>query len=285
MSWKVAVVAVIALALALELAVLYGRSRWRAATRELHARMEAARESLAPRPYTLRELDGLPAPVQRYFRAVLAEGQPIVASATLEQTGTFNMSETGERWKPFESTQRIVTRRPGFVWDARISMAPAMTAHVRDAYAAGGGILTAAIHGLITVMNLPDSRELAQGELMRFLAEAVWYPTALLPSQGVRWEEIDGSQAAATLTDGATTVTLTFQFDEGGLIRSVRSDGRHRFAKGAWVSTPWRGRFWDYEVRDGMKIPLEGEVAWLSSQSVRPYWRGRLQRVEYEYVR
>ena len=31
---------------------------------------------------------------------------------------------------------------------------------------------------------------------------------------------------------------------------------------GALVATPWQGRFWSYTVRDGIGIPLEGEVAW-----------------------
>ena len=40
---------------------------------------------------------------------------------------------------------------------------------------------------------------MAEGELMRFLAEAAWYPTALLPSQGVRWQGADERSAFATL--------------------------------------------------------------------------------------
>ena len=39
--------------------------------------------------------------------------------------------------------------------------------------------------------------EVAQGELMRFFAEAAWYPTALLPSQGVRWQAVDDTSARA----------------------------------------------------------------------------------------
>ena len=46
-----------------------------------------------------RELEGLPAPVQRYFRAVLTDGQPIIARVTVELAGAFNMSAAGERRK------------------------------------------------------------------------------------------------------------------------------------------------------------------------------------------
>jgi len=284
MWWKVIVVVLVVLAFVITVAILYGTNRWQSDTRKLHAKMEAARVLITPKSYDSHELEGLPAPVQRYFRAVLKEGQPLVAAVSVEHTGTFNMSETGEQWKPFKSTQRVITQRPGFVWDARIRMAPAMTAHVHDAYIAGEGVLTAKLFGLLTVMKQPSTPELAQGELMRFFAEGAWCPTALLPSQGVVWEAIDDAQASATLSDGTTTVKLVFQFDAQGLISSVRSDGRYRVVDGEQVATPWQGRFWDYELRDGMLIPLEGEVAWLLQEGPKPYWRGCIQRIEYEYA-
>jgi hypothetical protein len=46
--------------------------------------------------FDARELEGLPAPVQRYFRTVLTDGQPIIAAATIAMTGTMNMSATAE---------------------------------------------------------------------------------------------------------------------------------------------------------------------------------------------
>lgn len=282
MWWKVIAIVLVVLVFVLAMAILAGAYRWRSDTSELHTRMEAARVPIAPTAYDPRELEGLPAPVQRYFRTVLKEGQPLVEAISIEHTGTFNMGETKEQWKPFSSTQSVVIQRPGFIWDARIRMAPGMTAHVHDAYIAGDGILTAKLFGLLTVMKQPSTPELAHGELMRFFAEAAWYPTALLPSQGVTWEAIDDSQASATLTDGTVTVKLVFQFDAEGLISSVRSDGRYRAVDGVQVAAPWQGRFWGYETQDGMLVPLDGEVEWLLANGPKPYWRGRIQRIQYE---
>ncbi|GAB4337795.1 MAG: hypothetical protein Kow0037_21110 [Calditrichia bacterium] len=285
MLWKLIIVAIVVLAFVFTSAILYGTSRWQSVTKGLYAGMEAASVPITPKSYDPNELEGVPAPVQRYFQVVLKKGQPLVTAVSVEHTGTFNMSEGGEQWKPFRSTQRVVTRRPGFVWDARIRMVPSMNVHVHDAYVKGQGILTAKLFGLLTVMKQPNSPELAQGELMRFLAEAVWYPTALLPSQGVSWEAIDNNHARATINDGTTTVTLVFQFDDNGLISSVRSEGRYREVDGELVETPWQGRFWDYELRDGMLIPLDGEVEWLFSDGSKPYWRGRIQRIKYEFAK
>jgi hypothetical protein len=281
---KVVVTAGLVLIAAAAVAVLLGANHWQAATRQLHAALDDAREPIALDTWSLRDLDGLPEPVQRYLRQVLPEGQPIISAATLRHTGTFNLSESGEKWSPFSSTQRVVTRRPGFVWDARIRMAPGMKVHVHDAYVAGNGVLTAKLFGLFTVMEQPATSELAHGELMRFLGEAPWYPTVWLPGQGVEWQDIDATQARATLTDRTISVTLVVRFDDQGLIDSVSSDARFRDVDGVQVATPWQGRFWDYTLRDGMLISLEGEVAWLSPEGPKPYWRGRISDVSYEFV-
>jgi len=169
----------------------------------------------------MQEIEWLPAPVQCYFRAVLKNGQSIISAATIEHFGTFNISETGEQWNPFTSTQTVVTRRPGFVWDARIMMYPALPVHVHDAYVAGVAVLHGAIFGLLPVINMPDSLDLQRGELLRYFMEALWYPTALLPGQGVHWEAVDDKSARATLTDGAITLSLTFHFLDDGLIDTV----------------------------------------------------------------
>jgi hypothetical protein len=127
----------------------FGARVWACTTRRLVRRLEASRTEGAPPPapqhYNARELDGLPAPVQRYFRAALRDGQPLVTAATLELSGSFNLSATGEQWKPFTSRQRVITRRPGFLWDARIAMLPGVPVRVVDSYIAGQGLLHAAL--------------------------------------------------------------------------------------------------------------------------------------------
>ena len=189
--------------------------------------------------FDVRELDGLPAPVQRYFRAVLTDGQPIIAAATIKMAGTINLSASAEQWKPFTSRQRVVARRPGFLWDAKIALFPGVPAHVEDSYIAGQGQLIAKLLGLFTVAAAHGGGELARGEFMRWFAEAAWYPTALLPSQGVRWQAVDDASANATIVDGPITLTLRFRFNEAGLISSVRAESRGAGVGKDLVRLPW----------------------------------------------
>lgn len=265
------------------LAARLGASRWEKATKSLLAQLDAGRRPVEPARFDPAELTGLPAPVARYFRQVLREGQLLVAAVEIEHAGTFDMGRDRPSWKPFTSRQRVVTCRPGFVWSARMPMAPGLPVRVHDAYVAGEGILRASLWGLVPVVDLAGTPDLAQGELMRYLAETAWYPTALLPSQGVRWEAVDDGSARATLTDGATTVTLLFRFDEDGLVRSVYAEARGRSVGKASVPTPWEGRWSGYQERDGMKVPTEGEVGWILPEGWKPYWRGRIVGLRYEF--
>ena len=264
----------------------FGSARWQASTQAQMALLEAARVSTPAGRYDARELDALPAPVQRYFRAVLKDGQPLIAAATFELAGTINMSamsSSTEQWKPFTSTQRAVIHRPGFLWTGQVSMLPGLVAHVHDSYIAGVGTLHAAMLGLFTVASVHGGGEIARGELMRYFAEMAWYPTALLPSQGVRWAAVDDKSANATLVDGPISLTLLFRFDESGLATSVHADARGAGVGKDMVMLPWECSVSNYQLRDGMMVPTRGEAAWLLPHGRRPYFVGDLRSLVYEF--
>lgn len=279
---RILVIVLLALAAIYAAAFAYGAGRWKANTRELRVRLESARSPVRRQTVDFSELAGLPDPVQRYFRAVLKDRQPVVTGVTVRHAGTFNLSETGDQWKPFTSQQWVVPHRLGFVWSCRVAVLPGFPVRVHDAYVAGEGVLRASLLGLVSVADLRGNGELAEGELMRYFAEATWHPTSLLPSQGVAWEAVDDRSAKGTLTDGDTQITMWFTFDSRGLIDTVRAQARGRTVGGQIVPTPWRGRFWNYEERDEMLVPLDGEVAWLLPEGEKPYWRGHITGLDYE---
>ena len=261
----------------------FGSSRWGSATKAKLALLEAAK---LPAPagfdkvYDAREIEGLPAPVQRYFRAVLKDGQPLIATATFELAGTINMSTSGgEQWKTFTSWQRAIVHRPGFLWNGRVVMFPGLAAHVHDSYISGAGTLHAAMLGLFTVAQVQGGGEIARGELMRYFAEMVWYPTALLPSLGVRWAAVDDHTANATLVDGPISLTLLFRFDDAGLITSVHAAARGSVVGKEMVMLPWDCTVSNYQLRHGMMVPTRGGVG----KGGNPYFVGNLTSLVYEF--
>lgn len=262
----------------------YGAIRWEANTQRLRARLESCRQPMRCKRVDFRELEGLPHPVQRYLRLALQDGQPVVTRVWVRHRGTFNMGEVQDTWKPFLSEQCVVTRRSGFLWNGRVFVAPGLSVRVHDAYVAGEGILFAALLGLFPVARQRGTPTVAEGELMRFFAEAAWYPSALLPSQGVAWAAADERSAYATLSDGAVRITMLFRFSEEGFIETVRAEARGRTVGHQTVPTPWQGRFWNYHDHAGMRVPLDGEVAWLLPEGAKPYWRGHIVAIDYEFA-
>ncbi len=272
---------VASIVVSLGIAAIYGSYRWKLDTDRLRTKLINGRRTIEPEIYNPKEIEDFPAPVQRFFKTVLKDGQAIVAAVELSQQGQFNMSETESKWSPFTATQLVTTQRLGFDWDARIQMAPGVNAFVHDTYLLGEGSLHASLLGLFTVANRHGAPEDNQGELLRFFAETTWYPTALLPSQGVRWDTIDDTSARATLTDGTTTVSLVFQFNAQGAIATMRAEARYREKL---TTMPWSGRFWDYSTRNGMLIPLQGEVGWEYPDGIRLYYKGQITEINYEFA-
>jgi hypothetical protein len=251
---------------------------WRGETGDTVARLRAASTEV-PRTFSSASLEQLPATVARYFRRALHEGQPLAVSARATQEAEFFLNGA---WRPLTATHHIATSPPAFVWDARISLAPLGSVHVRDAYLDGRGSMQATMFWVYKLADQEGTPELNAGALQRYLGEAVWLPPALLPGRGLVWTPVDDSSAIASLTDGVTTVSLKFLFDAADRIIEVSGD-RYAEDDGRYQLRPWSVRCAGHEERGGMLIPLSCEVAWLSPEGPQPYWRGRLTAIDYTF--
>jgi len=136
-------------------------------------------------------------------------------------------------------------------------MIPSSTnVRVLDSYTMGIGSGRISLLSAFNIASAPDSEELNSGALYRYLAESVWFPTALLPQSGVIWSPINDHSAMATITDRGTTVSLEFRFNETGEVMSIYSPGRFGIFDGEFKQVPWEGHFRDYQLQAGMRIPL-----------------------------
>jgi hypothetical protein len=265
------------------IAAATGALLWNRATDRLIGRLAAVPAGNGPAAYDPAELDGLPAPVARYVRRVLDPGQPLVRAARITHEGEFRTGPDAP-WSPFESVQHFTAVPAGFVWDARIRMAPLASVRVRDHYIGGRAAMLGKLAALIPVVDEEGGEELAASALHRQLAERVWFPTSLLPSQGVRWEAVDDSTARASLTDSGITVSLTAHFGDDDLIQRVEMM-RYRDVNGTGVSTPFVGHFRGYARLDGMLVPLEGETEWILPEGRFMFWKARITDARYEFAR
>lgn len=267
---------VVAAALTVMLATLLFRLRREAsARRQLIDILLVETESTARDAFSPAEIEELPGPVRRYLGKVLKEGQPRVRSVELRQRGEFRLGET---WREMEAEQFFTTRPPGFVWSAKIRVLPLIVARVVDNYVSGAGSLRVTVLSFV-VAEGEAGPELDEGELVRFLGEAVWFPTVLLPGGGVEWESVDDSSARATLRHGETEASLLFHFGEDGLVERVTGMRPRRAEDGGFEDTEFMGRWQRYRERSGMLVPMEGEAQW--DDEAEPYWQARLTDVSY----
>jgi hypothetical protein len=140
---------------------------------------------------------------------------------------------------------------------ALTSLPPPVERYFRSVLRDGGALMA-----VIDVVNECDRQELDEGALQRYLAEAAMFPTALLPERGVVWTPIDENHATASLTDGATTACLDFAFAATGEILGVSTARRWRAEKSGYAIGAWGGRYGQYEVHNGMRVPSEADVYW-----------------------
>jgi hypothetical protein len=144
--------------------------------------------------------------------------------------------------------------------------------------------MQAAIHGLWPLVDQAGTPELNAGALQRFLGEAVWFPTALLPSPAISWAGRDDRSAVVTLTDHGTSVSLLFEFDDHGDVIRISGD-RYKESGGGYTLQPWVISCREHAERSGIRVPQYCEVAWLGPNGPEPYWRGRISTIDYTFWR
>jgi hypothetical protein len=228
-----------------------------------------------PRPGTL------PAPVARYLGHVLTDGQPAFSRGTFAQSGTLRTSPRAGRWMAFTAEEAMTAPVPGFAWDARVALMPLVHLQVKDGYADGAGAGAVKLFGLLPMGGDRGTPEMNSGALHRYLAEAVWFPVALLPREGLRWSAIDDHRALATLTDHGTTVALEFRFDAADEVVGVYTPGRWGSFDGGYAQVAWEGHFRDYFRQDGMRLPRYGEVGWYDEGRWQAVWKGTVERAAF----
>jgi hypothetical protein len=223
-------------------------------------------------------LTDVPPPVARYLRLVIRSQQQI-DQVRITQTGTLRTDATSARWMPFEAEHLVVPAAAGFVWNARVQVAPLLHVRVRDALIDGRGSGRVALMSAFTISADAGGVEMNSGSLHRYLAEAVWYPTALLPSRHLKWSDMNATSALATLTSHGVSVSLEFRFAQSGEVTGIYTPARWGAFSGEFRQVPWEGHFRDYREHNGILVPMEGDVGWYIDGEWCAVWKGSV--VEY----
>jgi hypothetical protein len=240
----------------------------------------ASSENISDHIFTHEQIQGLPEPVQRYFNYSLEEGQSYISYVRLKHEGSIRQNAE-QGWMPVNGEENITAQRPGFLWVAKASPFPLFWLAGKDSYIEGTGDFQIKLMSLVTVAEA-RGEETDEGELMRWLAETVWFPTALLPSEHLQWEAIDSNYSRAILRSDGYEVNVTFVFNEQGEITQLIGDRYRVVEDGSYQIQRWLGYYKNYEmIEGGIIIPQEIEVAWDTSTEEFSYARFRITDIEF----
>lgn len=221
--------------------------------------------------FSYSQLTGLPQPVQRYFKHVLKEGQPYISYARLTHGGQFKTG-LGKSWVNIQGEQYFTSKNPGFVWKGTTNMFTAV-----DRFVAGSGSLVVSLFSLIKVVN-GKGATFNQGELLRWVAENVWFPTNLLPNDNLQWLPINQTSAKLTFTNNGLSVYFIVSFNEAGEITKMETK---RFMGDGKLQN-WLVMLNDYKEMHGILVPTNNEVAWILEKGNFSYAKFSVQTLEYD---
>lgn len=235
-------------------------------------RTDAIFARLQTTPAAERPPAPVPAIVRSYLQRTLGE-RPTPSIVWLRQTGEMR-SAPDAPWRPFTAEQVINIHHPGFAWLARMQVMPLLSAHVLDCYVDGVGLLEARLCGSWPLARLTGP-EVSKGELMRYLAELVWAPHAMLHNPQLSWRVIDATavEVSARSAHGPARVRLVF---ENGDVARMEADDRPRAAGRCIVPTRWQAWCGGYREIGGCRVPTEAVVSWLLDGEPFEYWRGKI---------
>ncbi len=226
---------------------------------------------------TEKDIEGLPQVVKEWLSYAGVIGKERTKAVRTKQTARMRLDPAG-RWMPVSAEQYFTTDKPGFVWKARIKAAPLIHIAGRDQYQDGRGNMLIKALSLFTVADA-SGEEIDQGSLLRYLAETIWFPDAVV-HEAITWEEIDSHRARATMNYGGIEASGVFQFNERGQVVSFEAERFGDF-DGVIRKETWLITVDDYKEFEGVKVPTEGGVTWKLKEGDWLWYRFVVEDIEY----
>ena len=181
----------------------------------------------------------------------------------------------GSRRLPFSAEQTMSVVEVGFLWRAWLRMA-GLSMQVIDYMVDGNAGLEGRLLGSIPIVQATDTDAMFRGEGMRYLAELIWNPDAILLNHQLTWRVVNGRTLAVATGEGARRCEVRFNLDEAGDPIRMEADDRPRQDGRVATNGPWFGRCGGYQIIGGRRIPTLAEAGWLIDGVEFIYWRGHI---------
>lgn len=230
-------------------------------------------------------VDGLPDAARRYFLFTIAPGTPLHSVSEIHMSGEMGLGSKAEPGYQPMAARQILAPPHGFVWRLDRAGSGAMRMSGSDAMVDDRSWTRFWLLSTLPVVRVGDNMNHLRSSFGRLVAEAVfWAPAALLPQNGVAWEETDSpDRARAVVTRGGLRQVVEI---------AVAGDGRPRWVKiprwsnvnpeGEWREQPFGGTLDEFRTFDGFTLPTRIDGGnHFGTDDYFPFFRARVETVRF----
>lgn len=264
---------------------LVGLGAWRAAD-GLAARRAwrglAARQPASPRAFDATGIADLPEPAQRFFRFAIEPGAPLLDVAEIRMQGEIGLgNRDNPNYQPMRAMQ-ISAAPHGFVW--RLSAGRWLRLAGSDGAVDGVSWSRFWLCGLIPVGRAGDSSDHLRSAFGRCVAEALfWTPAALLPGDGIRWEQVGDDAARVTVSRHGLAQSVDIEVDpEGRPLRVAFARWTDANADKMYRLQPFGGYLSRFEQFGGYRLPTRVEGGnFFGTSDYFPFFRAQVTSIGF----
>lgn len=236
-----------------------------------------------PTYHAERELEGLPAPVQRFMRRNLDDGAPHLSCVRLRKTGTVR-ERPGQPWTEYEAEEYVVASTPALLWYARLRPFPLVWVDSRELLLQGRGHALAKLFSTLPSVDRDDDAT-RRALMLRWMASLVYVPSALLAREGLSWTALDDDRAELRLSEGELEVHGIFVFDDKGDVIRFESEERPWTGDSRPSTALWIVEYGEHRGFGSLSIPTRVAQRWELDGQTFPYQESKLELFETEVPR
>ena len=219
---------------------------------------EKEKDAYIPRKIAEEDIAGLPEPVQKYLRYTQIIGKEKARTVRLKQKGFFR-TKPDQKWMPLQAEEYFTVDPPAFLWYGRIRLFPLVSFNAIDKFYKDEGSLVVKLLSLFKVADA-KGEEYDQAELVRYLSEIIWFPSAFL-SDYIRWEPINSDSARVTINVAGVTASADVYFNQEGQMTNFVAE-RYMDVNGGAILKKWSTPIQEYAEINGIMVPVKGEGVW-----------------------
>lgn len=224
----------------------------------------------------------LPSSVKNWLNNSGIVGHEMISSMHIKQDVLMKLKPKQKEWYTATVDQYNTTHPPVFNWNVDMQMNPLMSVTGRDKFDDGKGAMLIKAFSIFPVVDVKETTKVNQAVLQRFLAEIVWYPSAVL-SNYIAWEAIDDQSAKATMSHKGITGSGIFHFDENGDV-SKFTTMRYMGMDDNATLEKWVVEIEETKVMNDLRIPTQVKVFWELEDENWTWLKIKVTDVEYDLV-